>query len=243
MFGLDRKYKILKSKGAEMVKLRDVHKSYKTGEVEVKVLEGLDLDIKKGEFVALIGPSGSGKTTILNIIGALDRADSGSVEVAGVDITNKDENYLTKFRADYLGYVFQDFNLIEVFNVFENVNFPLKVIHKKRDDEKVMSLLRDIHMLDQINKFPDELSGGQKQRVAVARALVNDPKIVLADEPTANLDSVTSHKVIELMRKMQREFNTTFIFSTHDPHLIDEVDRVLYLQDGKIIKDERKNNG
>jgi len=226
-----------------MVKLTNVHKSYRSGEIEVKVLEGLDLDIEKGEFVALIGPSGSGKTTILNIIGALDRADSGSVEVAGVDITNKDENYLTKFRADYLGYVFQDFNLIEVFNVFENVNFPLKVIHKKRDDEKVMSLLRDIHMLDQINKFPDELSGGQKQRVAVARALVNDPKIVLADEPTANLDSVTSHKVIELMRKMQREFNTTFIFSTHDPHLIDEVDRVLYLQDGKIIKDERKNNG
>jgi putative ABC transport system ATP-binding protein len=230
-------------KGKIMVKLTNVHKSYRSGEIEVKVLEGLDLDIEKGEFVALIGPSGSGKTTILNIIGALDRADSGSVEVAGVDITNKDENYLTKFRADYLGYVFQDFNLIEVFNVFENVNFPLKVIHKKRDDEKVMSLLRDIHMLDQINKFPDELSGGQKQRVAVARALVNDPKIVLADEPTANLDSVTSHKVIELMRKMQREFNTTFIFSTHDPHLIDEVDRVLYLQDGKIIKDERKNNG
>ena len=230
-------------KGKTMVKLTNVHKSYRSGEIEVKVLEGLDLDIEKGEFVALIGPSGSGKTTILNIIGALDRADSGSVEVAGVDITNKDENYLTKFRADYLGYVFQDFNLIEVFNVFENVNFPLKVIHKKRDDEKVMSLLRDIHMLDQINKFPDELSGGQKQRVAVARALVNDPKIVLADEPTANLDSVTSHKVIELMRKMQREFNTTFIFSTHDPHLIDEVDRVLYLQDGKIIKDERKNNG
>jgi len=226
-----------------MVKLRDVHKSYKTGEVEVKVLEGLDLDIKKGEFVALIGPSGSGKTTILNIIGALDRADGGSVEVAGVDITNKDENYLTSIRADHLGYVFQDFNLIEVFSVFENVNFPLKVIHKKRDDEKVMFLLRDIHMLDQINKFPDQLSGGQKQRVAVARALVTDPKIVLADEPTANLDSVTSKRVIELMRKMQREFNTTFIFSTHDTHLIDEVDRVLYLQDGKIIKDERKNNG
>jgi len=223
-----------------MVKLTNVHKSYKSGEIEVKVLEGLDLEIEKGEFVALIGPSGSGKTTILNIIGALDRADSGRVEVAGVDITQKTENELTFFRADYLGYVFQDFNLIEVFNVFENVNFPLKVIHKKRDDEKVMSLLRDIHMLDQINKFPDELSGGQKQRVAVARALVNDPKIVLADEPTANLDSVTSHKVIDLMRKMQKEFNTTFIFSTHDTHLIDEVDRVLYLQDGKIIKDERK---
>jgi putative ABC transport system ATP-binding protein len=134
-------------------------------------------------------------------------------------------------------------NLIEVFSVFENINFPLKVIHKKRDDEKVKSLLKDIHMLDQIDKFPDQLSGGQKQRVAVARALVTDPKIVLADEPTANLDSVTSKRVIELMRKMQREFNTTFIFSTHDTHLIDEVDRVLYLQDGKIIKDERKNNG
>ena len=223
-----------------MVKLTDVHKSYKSGEIEVKVLEGLNLEIEKGEFVALIGPSGSGKTTILNIIGALDRADSGKVEVAGVDITNKTEHELTKFRADHLGYVFQDFNLIEVFSVFENVNFPLKVIHKKRDDEKVKNLLKDIGMSDQINKFPDQLSGGQKQRVAVARALVTDPLIVLADEPTANLDSVTSHKVIELMRKMQREFNTTFIFSTHDTHLIDEVDRVLYLQDGKIIKDERK---
>jgi putative ABC transport system ATP-binding protein len=223
-----------------MVKLTNVHKSYKSGEIEVKVLEGLDLEIEKGEFVALIGPSGSGKTTILNIIGALDRADSGRVEVAGVDITQKTENELTFFRADHLGYVFQDFNLIEVFSVFENVNFPLKVIHKRKDDEKVKSLLKDIGMSDQINKFPDQLSGGQKQRVAVARALVTEPKIVLADEPTANLDSVTSHKVIELMRKMQKEFNTTFIFSTHDTHLIDEVDRVLYLQDGKIIKDERK---
>jgi len=223
-----------------MVKLKNVHKSYKTGEIEVKVLEGLDLEIEKGEFVALIGPSGSGKTTILNIIGALDRADEGRVEVAGMDITKKDEKELTKFRADHLGYVFQDFNLIEVFNVFENVNFPLKVIHKRKDDEKVKNLLKDIGMSDQINKFPDQLSGGQKQRVAVARALVTDPLIVLADEPTANLDSVTSHRVIELMRKMQREFNTTFIFSTHDTHLIDEVDRVLYLQDGKIIKDERK---
>jgi len=223
-----------------MVKLTDVHKSYKTGEIEVKVLEGLDLEIEKGEFVALIGPSGSGKTTILNIIGALDMADSGKVEVAGVDITQKNEKELTKFRADHLGYVFQDFNLIEVFSVFENVNFPLKVIHKRKDDKKVEDLLKDIGMSDQINKFPDQLSGGQKQRVAVARALVTEPKIVLADEPTANLDSVTSHRVIELMRKMQREFNTTFIFSTHDTHLIDEVDRVLYLQDGKIIKDERK---
>ncbi|GAB6074676.1 ABC transporter ATP-binding protein [Nautilia lithotrophica] len=223
-----------------MVKLKNVHKSYKMGEIEVKVLEGLDLEIEKGEFVALIGPSGSGKTTILNIIGALDRADEGRVEVAGVDITKKDEKELTKFRADHLGYVFQDFNLIEVFNVFENVNFPLKVIHKRKDDEKVKNLLKDIGMSDQINKFPDQLSGGQKQRVAVARALVTDPLIVLADEPTANLDSVTSHRVIELMRKMQKEFNTTFIFSTHDTHLIDEVDRVLYLQDGKIIKDERK---
>ena len=223
-----------------MVKLTDVHKSYKTGEIEVKVLQGLDLEIEKGEFVALIGPSGSGKTTILNIIGALDRADSGRVEVSGVDITQKTEKELTKFRADHLGYVFQDFNLIEVFSVFENVNFPLKVIHRRKDDEKVKNLLKDIGMSDQIDKFPDQLSGGQKQRVAVARALVSEPKIVLADEPTANLDSVTSHKVIELMRKMQREFNTTFIFSTHDTHLIDEVDRVLYLQDGKIIKDERK---
>jgi putative ABC transport system ATP-binding protein len=223
-----------------MVKLTNVHKSYKSGEIEVKVLEGLDLEIEKGEFVALIGPSGSGKTTILNIIGALDRADSGRVEVAGVDITQKTENELTFFRADHLGYVFQDFNLIEVFSVFENVNFPLKVIHKRKDQKKVKSLLKDIGMSDQINKFPDQLSGGQKQRVAVARALVTEPKIVLADEPTANLDSVTSHKVIELMRKMQKEFNTTFIFSTHDTHLIDEVDRVLYLQDGKIIKDERK---
>ena len=223
-----------------MVKLTNVHKSYKSGEIEVKVLEGLDLEIEKGEFVALIGPSGSGKTTILNIIGALDRADSGRVEVAGVDITQKTENELTFFRADHLGYVFQDFNLIEVFSVFENVNFPLKVIHKRKEQKKVKSLLKDIGMSDQINKFPDQLSGGQKQRVAVARALVTEPKIVLADEPTANLDSVTSHKVIELMRKMQKEFNTTFIFSTHDTHLIDEVDRVLYLQDGKIIKDERK---
>jgi len=125
-----------------MVKLTNVHKSYKSGEIEVKFLEGLDLEIEKGEFVALIGPSGSGKTTILNIIGALDRADSGRVEVAGVDITQKKENELTFFRADHLGYVFQDFNLIEVFSVFENVNFPLKVIHKRKDDKKLKAFLK-----------------------------------------------------------------------------------------------------
>jgi len=223
-----------------MVTLQNVYKSYKSGEIEVKVLQGLNLSIQKGEFVALVGPSGSGKTTILNIIGALDKADSGKVIVAGTDISNKKEKELTTFRANHLGYVFQDFNLIDVFNVFENVNFPLKVIHKKNDNKKVLSLLKDIGMLEQIKKFPDQLSGGQKQRVAIARALVSEPQIILADEPTANLDSVTSKRVIELMRKMQKEFKTTFIFSTHDTHLIEEVDRVLYLQDGKIIKDERK---
>lgn len=221
-----------------MIELKSVYKSYISGEIETKVIKGLDLTINQGEFVAIIGPSGSGKSTILNMLGCLDTPTSGDIFVGGEDIAKMDDKALADFRAKNLGFIFQDFNLIPVFSVRENIEFLLDVV--KHSNDSIEDLLKDIGMLDQIDKFPDQLSGGQKQRVAVARALVGSPKIVLADEPTANLDSESSRKVIEIMKKMQKEFNTTFIFSTHDTRLTDEVDRIVRLEDGVIVEDSKQ---
>jgi putative ABC transport system ATP-binding protein len=221
-----------------MIELKSVYKSYISGEIETKVIKGLDLTINQGEFVAIVGPSGSGKSTILNMLGCLDTPTSGDIFVGGEDIAKMDDKALADFRAKNLGFIFQDFNLIPVFSVRENIEFLLDVV--KHSNDSIEDLLKDIGMLDQIDKFPDQLSGGQKQRVAVARALVGSPKIVLADEPTANLDSESSRKVIEIMKKMQKEFNTTFIFSTHDTRLTDEVDRIVRLEDGVIVEDSKQ---
>jgi putative ABC transport system ATP-binding protein len=222
-----------------MIQLDRLVKHYQEGEVTTPVIEGLDLTIGDGEFVAIVGPSGSGKSTLLNLIGCLDRPDSGTVTIDGTVVSALNTKEALKFRAEHLGFIFQDFNLIESFTVFENVEFPLSVILGQSGTRaKVKEVLEAIGMAEHIDKYPDQLSGGQKQRVAVARALVVNPRIILADEPTANLDSVSAKKVIDLMKQMQEKFNTTFVFSTHDTKIMTEARRVVTLQDGRIIDDK-----
>ena len=222
-----------------MIEVSGLKKHYRVGEVDIPVIDGLDMRIGEGEFVAIVGPSGSGKTTLLNMLGCLDRADAGQVVIDGVEVGGFSAKEATAFRAEHLGFIFQDFNLIESFSVYENIELPLTLIKNDPDPRaKIETVLEAIGMLDQMHKFPDQLSGGQKQRVAVARALVLEPRIVLADEPTANLDSHSAHRVIELMQQMQESFNTTFVFSTHDTKIVDSAKRVITLSDGKIQSDE-----
>ncbi|MBN2869611.1 MAG: ABC transporter ATP-binding protein [Campylobacterales bacterium] len=224
-----------------MIQVVKLVKHYQEGEVTTPVIEGLDLTIGDGEFVAIVGPSGSGKSTLLNLIGCLDKPDSGEITIDGTIVSSLKNKEALSFRAEHLGFIFQDFNLIESFTVYENVEFPLSVIlGEKNTRERVKEVLEAIGMLDQIDKYPDQLSGGQKQRVAVARALVVNPRIILADEPTANLDSVSAKKVIDLMKQMQEKFNTTFVFSTHDTKIMTEARRIVTLQDGRIM-DDRSN--
>lgn len=223
-----------------MIEIEKLVKRYVEGEVTTPVLEGLDLTIEAGEFIAIVGPSGSGKSTLLNLIGCLDHPDGGEITISGTRVSQLGNKEALRFRAEHLGFIFQDFNLIESFTVYENVEFPLSVILGQRDTRKrVEEVLEAIGMIDQINKYPDQLSGGQKQRVAVARALVVNPRIILADEPTANLDSASAKKVIDLMKQMQERFNTTFVFSTHDTKIMNEARRIVTLQDGRIVEDRR----
>ena len=222
-----------------MIEVTGLTKHYRTGEVDVPVIDGLDMTIADGEFVAVVGPSGSGKTTLLNMLGCLDRADSGTVVIDGVEVGGFSSTEATAFRAEHLGFIFQDFNLIDSFSVYENIELPLTLLKNDGNPkEKIEKVLDAIGMKEQMYKYPDQLSGGQKQRVAVARALVMEPRIVLADEPTANLDSQSAHRVIDLMKQMQEQFNTTFIFSTHDTKIVDSAKRVITLEDGKILSDE-----
>ncbi len=222
-----------------MIEVTGLTKHYHTGEVDIPVIDGLDMRINEGEFVAIVGPSGSGKTTLLNMLGCLDRADSGTVVIDGVEVGDFSAKEATAFRAEHLGFIFQDFNLIDSFSVYENIELPLSLLKPGGDPKaKIETVLDAIGMKEQMYKYPDQLSGGQKQRVAVARALVMEPRIVLADEPTANLDSQSAHRVIDLMKRMQEQFNTTFIFSTHDTKIVDSAKRVITLEDGKILSDE-----
>ncbi|RLA79950.1 MAG: lipoprotein-releasing system ATP-binding protein LolD [Epsilonproteobacteria bacterium] len=219
-----------------------VTKVYHMGEVDLRVIKDLNLTIDYGEFIAIVGPSGSGKSTVLNIIGCLDKPTSGRVMIDGTDITLLNTTQLANFRGENIGFIFQSFNLIPVLNVYENIEYPLLMIQnlpQKERDERIMKLLKDVDMLDQKDKFPDQLSGGQRQRVAIARALVTNPKIIFADEPTANLDTKTSNQIITLMRNIQKEFNTTFIFATHDEKIVTAVDRIITLIDGVITNDKR----
>ncbi len=225
-----------------MIENKHVTKIYKMGEVNLTVIKDLNLSIGHGEFVAIVGPSGSGKSTVLNIIGCLDKPTKGSVIIDGEDITLLDTTALANFRGENIGFIFQSFNLIPVLSVYENIEYPLIMIQnlpKEERHKRIMQLLKDVDMLDQKEKFPDQLSGGQRQRVAIARALVTKPKIVFADEPTANLDTQTSNQIITLMRNIQREFNTTFIFATHDEKIVTAVDRIITLVDGVITDDKR----
>jgi putative ABC transport system ATP-binding protein len=215
-----------------------LEKTYRSGDVSVLAIKGADFSIEPSSFVAFVGPSGSGKSTLLNMIGCLDHPSAGTLTVAGTDIATLDRKTAAKFRAEHIGFVFQDFNLIPVLTVFENIEYPLLMVQEwpaEKRQKQVLRLLDAVGMTDQANKRPDQISGGQKQRVAIARALVSDPKLVLADEPTANLDHDTAYRIIELMKKMRDELGTTFVFSTHDPKIMGEAETTFTLEDGRIL--------
>lgn len=226
-----------------LVRMEKVKKIYQEGQVAVEALRGIDLEVSKGEFTTIFGPSGSGKTTLLNLIGALDKPTEGTVEINGNSIGEMNKNELALLRRHNIGFIFQSYNLIPVLTAFENVEFALRIARGKQGKEtgeKVKDLLTRVGLGDMLNRRPNELSGGQKQRVAVARALVKEPKLVLADEPTANLDSETSKEVLELMVRMNEELETTFIFSTHDPMVMEYANRLLEIRDGMISREERR---
>jgi putative ABC transport system ATP-binding protein len=228
-----------------LVTAENVRKDYFNGEVTVSALKGLTFAIEPSSFVSFVGPSGSGKTTLLNLIGCLDRSTSGKLTVAGTDTAALGRKQSAAFRGDTIGFIFQDFNLIPVLTVFENVEYPLLMVQNVEAGERkkrVLALLEAVGMIEQKGKYPDQISGGQKQRVAVARALVTNPKLVLADEPTANLDHATAYRVIELMKKMRDEFKTTFIFSTHDQKIVGEAEIIFTLEDGEL-KGRREKGG
>lgn len=221
-----------------LVQIENVSKTYQMGEVEVKALQDVSLSIEEASFVSFVGPSGSGKTTILNLIGCLDKPTVGDVFVAGEHINLLNRKQSAAFRGSALGFIFQSFNLLPVMTTYENVEYPLVMIKNTSQSMRskaVHKVLKSVGMLEQKDKFPDQLSGGQKQRVAVARALVTQPKLVLADEPTANLDKKSAVNVIQLMRSMRDEFGTTFIFSTHDPKIMKEAEVIFTLEDGVIV--------
>jgi putative ABC transport system ATP-binding protein len=213
------------------------------GVVPVYAVNEVDLQIQDNEFTAIVGPSGSGKTTLLNIVGGLDRPTSGSVKVNGQELKNLSDNQLINFRLKHIGFVFQSYNLIPVLTAKENTEFImlLQKIDKNIRDERVEKLLNDVGLGDKMNSRPTQLSGGQQQRVAVARALASKPDFVLADEPTANLDSKSAENLLDIMLRLNKEEGVTFVFSTHDQRVIDRARRVITLVDGKIVSDERKD--
>mgnify|MGYP000870767411 CR=1 FL=1 len=229
-----------------LVVAEQVCKTYRTGETEVEALKGVSFQIDTGSFVSFVGPSGSGKTTLLNLIGCLDAPSAGSLSVAGTDVARLDRTRSAAFRGTEMGFIFQDFNLLPVLSVFENVEYPLLMIQKTPEAERhkrVMALLEAVGMADQARKHPDQISGGQKQRVAVARALVTNPKLVLADEPTANLDHATAFLVISLMKQLRDQFGTTFVFSTHDPRIVGEAEVLHTLEDGMLKSSQLMQGG
>ena len=224
-----------------------ISKMYRVGEVEIQALRDVSFAIEPASFVSFIGPSGSGKTTLLNLIGCLDKPTAGTLRVAGTDVAALDRKGSAAFRGTNIGFIFQDFNLLPVLTVSENIEYPLLMVQRvpaAERQKRVTALLAAVGMADQKDKRPDQISGGQKQRVAIARALVTEPKLVLADEPTANLDHDTAYLVLNLMKRMRDEFRTTFIFSTHDPKIVGEAEIVFTLEDGKLNGTKnKKGNG
>jgi putative ABC transport system ATP-binding protein len=226
----------------EVAKLTDVTRIYKIGEVETRALNGITLTIESGEFTSLVGPSGSGKTTLLQLIGCLDQPTSGQVVINGKETTGLSRNQRADLRKGTIGFVFQFFALIPTLTAYENVEMPLLLNGKTpaQRRQRVMELLEAVDMTDHSHHRPDQLSGGQQQRVAVARALSTSPKMILADEPTANLDTENGEQVMGIMQKLNEETGTTFVFATHDPRVIKYAKRVVTLQDGLIIADSKK---
>ncbi|GAB4454900.1 MAG: ABC transporter ATP-binding protein [Anaerolineales bacterium] len=227
----------------EVAKLTNVTRIYKIGQVETRALNGVNLTIESGEFTSLVGPSGSGKTTLLQLIGCLDQPTSGSVVINGVETTGLNRNQRADLRKGTIGFVFQFFALIPTLTAYENVEMPLLLNGKSAAErrQRVMELLEAVGMADRANNRPDQLSGGQQQRIAVARALATNPKLILADEPTANLDTENGEQVMEIMKRLNKETGTTFVFATHDPRVIKYANRVVTLQDGVIVKDAPGN--
>lgn len=225
----------------EVAKLTDVTRVYKIGEVETRALNGVSIAIGEGEFTSLVGPSGSGKTTLLQLIGCLDKPTSGKVVIVGKETTGLNRNQRADLRKGTIGFVFQFFALIPTLTAYENVEMPLLLNSKTPAERKhrVMELLEAVDMTDRARHRPDQLSGGQQQRVAVARALSTNPKMILADEPTANLDTENGEQIMEIMTKLNQETSTTFVFATHDPRVIKYARRVVTLQDGLITKDNK----
>ncbi len=220
-----------------LIQATDITKNYRMGDEEIPALKGISFEIEEGAFAAFVGPSGSGKSTLLNLIGCLDHPSSGTLLVNGTDISTLSRSAAASFRGEHLGFVFQDFNLVPVLSAYENIEYPLLMVRgwsPEKRRERVMKMIDAVGMSEQAHKRPDQMSGGQKQRVAVARALVGEPRLVLADEPTANLDRATGRAIVELMRAMQRRTGATFVFSSHDPALIDEADVVVRLVDGRL---------
>ena len=220
-----------------LVEMRDIKKDYYLGETVVPALQGVNLTIEEEEFVAIWGPSGSGKTTLLNLIGTIDEPTSGHLEINGREVIQLSDDKKTELRNRNIGFVFQDFNLIPVLSALENVMLPLQIqgLSFQKTKRQASKRLEEVGLSEFIHHRPDKLSGGQHQRVAIARALVTAPSIIIADEPTANLDSDTSRKIIGLMRELNEKERTTFIFSTHDQRLLDRVKRLIRLEDGKIV--------
>ena len=223
-----------------MLKLRGISRRFMLGETSIDALNGISLDIHAGEFLAVWGPSGSGKSTLMNIIGLIDSPTQGEVSFDGQDTSVLADDALTDFRGEKIGFVFQNFNLVPVLSALENVMLPLQIrgVAEPAARERATAALQDVGLERFKGSLPDKLSGGQRQRVAIARALVVNPKLVIADEPTANLDSENSRMVVDLMREMNRSKAVTFVFTTHDPRLLDHVDRKILLRDGNIVSDE-----
>lgn len=221
--------------------VEDLHKTYIAGKVQTPALRGLEMEVEEGEFTAVVGPSGSGKTTLINMIGGLDVPDSGQVILDGNVISNLSQKNLSDIRLNKIGFVFQAYNLIPVLTALENVEYVmlLQGVDKQKRRDISIDILTELGLKDMVHKRPNELSGGQQQRVAVARAIASEPKVVLADEPTANLDSKTGGMLMDMMRKLNKEKGITFIFSTHDELVMERARRVVTIQDGKVVDDER----
>lgn len=227
-----------------ILSLVHVTKIYKKGENEVVALADINIEFERQEFCAIVGPSGSGKTTLLNIIGCLDRPTQGSVIYLSKPLASLDEKSLSAYRREHISFIFQSFNLIPVLTVVENVELPLEIEGKTEKEDirkKALAMLEKVGLADKAYRYPRELSGGQEQRVAIARALVKDPVVVLADEPTANLDSHNAEEIVRLMKQINMEIHTTFIFSTHDRMIMQQAGRIIELHDGSIASDTRRS--
>jgi len=225
-----------------VISTQGLHKVYSETKIPVKALNGVSLSIEEAEFTAIVGPSGSGKTTLLNILGGLDNPTSGEVHINGTNITTLASRRLIDFRLHNIGFVFQSFNLIPVLTARENVEFILQLqgVSKNERQKRAIELLEAVGLPDKIDNRPGDLSGGQQQRVSVARALASKPRFILADEPTANLDSKSTAELLDIMMKMNEQYKTTFVFSTHDQRVMDRARRIITIEDGKVAKDEMR---